>query len=485
MHRFVLTRQRRALGISALLAILLGWSSFATGPLPVQADGPPNSPTPAASTSTDDLGDLESRFKSIADRVSPAVVAISASTQADNSPAACRSEEMSSDKLQAFLSKTTRMVGTGFIIDSDGYVLTNDHVIDDAEQLWITTDDRKVYPAIVVGSDPRGDLAVLKIPGRKLPTVHLGDGSAVRRGQWSIAIGNPYGLSGDGGMCLSVGVVSATNRSLPKLSDTENRLYANLIQTTAQINPGNSGGPLFDLQGDVIGINTAVIMPQKSINGIGFALPIDAHLLDEVKQLKQGTEIVYAYLGVIVSNPSDRDRALAGLTKPIGVHVDSIQSDSPASGGVIAEDDIITAIDHIAITDSDTFVRTIGNASIARPVTLDVMRDGRQMSIKVTLHKRQLSTAAVTRETQRLRWAGMLVGPAITDGRTVGVAVLDVDPASPFLKRGFHEGTVIRSVAGKAVHDVAELQTIINDTPLERCDFVTAPEAQNVTADVR
>jgi serine protease Do len=481
MHRFVLTRHRRGLGISALVAVLLGWCSFSAGPRPVHAD----SPSAPACSSTDNLGDLESRFKSIADKVSPAVVAISASAQADNSPAACRSEEMSSDKLQAFLSKTTRMVGTGFIIDADGYVLTNDHVIDDAEQLWVTTDDRKVYPAIVVGSDPRGDLAVLKIPGHKLPTVHLGDGAAVRRGQWSIAMGNPYGLSGDGGMCLSVGVISATNRSLPKLSDTENRLYADLIQTTAQINPGNSGGPLFDLQGDVIGINTAVIMPQKSINGIGFAMPIDRHLLDEVKLLKQGTEIVYAYLGVIVSNPSEHDRALAGIRQNIGVHVDSIQPDSPASNGVILEDDIITAIDHVTVSDSDCFVRTIGHATVGRPVTLNVTRGDQQLSIQVKLHKRQLAVAAVTRETQRLRWAGMLVGPSITDGQTNGLAVLDVDPASPLLKRGIHEGLIIRSVAGKAVHDISDLQSIINDTPLDRCDFVVAADPQNATADVR
>jgi S1-C subfamily serine protease len=307
----------------------------------------------------------------------------------------------------------------------------------------------------------------------------MGDGNAVHRGQWSIAIGNPYGLSGDGGMCISVGVVSATNRSLPKLSDTENRLYANLIQTTAQINPGNSGGPLFDLHGDVIGINTAVIMPQKSINGIGFAMPIDDHLLDEVARLKQGTEIIYAYLGVIVSNPSDHDRELAGLAKPVGVHVDSIQADSPAAGGIVAEDDIITAIDHHSIVDSDSFVRTIGSASIALPVTIDLMRAGKSISIKVKLHKRTMAVAAVTRETQRLRWAGMLVGPNSGDG----VEVLDLDPTSPFIKHGIHEGTIIRTVAGHAVHGLSELQNIINDTPIDRCDLVT--DSKTVTADVR
>src|SRR5439155_11789612 len=181
-----------------------------------------------------------------------------------------RSEEMNPEKLQSILDQTTRTVGTGFIFDSDGYILTNEHVVGEAEQLWVTTDDHKVYPAIIVGSDPRADLAVLKIPASHLPVVKWGDGTMLHRGQWTIAIGNPYGLATEGEMCMSVGVVSATSRSLPKLASKENRLYSDLIQTTAQINPGNSGGPLFDLGGNVIGINTAVILPQKQTNGIGF-----------------------------------------------------------------------------------------------------------------------------------------------------------------------------------------------------------------------
>jgi S1-C subfamily serine protease len=430
----------------------------------------------APAASNDDLADLETRFKAISAKASPAVVAISASTEADNSPAASRSSEMSSDKLQAFLSKTTRMFGTGFIVDSNGYILTNDHVIDDAEQLWITTDDRKVYPAIVVGSDPRSDLAVLKIPGKNFPTVHMGDGAAVHRGQWSIAIGNPYGLSGEGGMCVSVGVVSAVNRSLPKLSDSENRLYADLIQTTAQINPGNSGGPLLDLHGDVIGINTAVIMPQKQVNGIGFAMPITTRLLDTVKQLEQGNEIVYGYLGVVVSTPSDDERRSAGVQQPIGALVDSTQPQSPADHGVIRISDIIIRVNNQIIDDSDGFARIIGTCSIAEPVEIELMRDRKPVKLHLTLRKRQLPVAAVTRANQRLRWGGMLLGPAIVKGKSTGLVVVDINPASPFVTRGLHEGSIILSVAGHRVNGVAELQNIINDNPLDRCDFVTAPE---------
>jgi serine protease Do len=154
----------------------------------------------------------------------------------------------------------------------------------------------------VIGSDPRADLAVLKIPAAGMPVVKLAKpDQVIKRGQWTIAIGNPYGMAAEGEMAMSVGVVSATERSLPKLSSKEGRLYSNLIQTTAEINPGNSGGPLFNLAGEVIGINTAVILPQKQTNGIGFAIPVTDAFINHIEQLKAGREIVYGFLGVTVT----------------------------------------------------------------------------------------------------------------------------------------------------------------------------------------
>jgi serine protease Do len=460
-RRVTLSPRLAAIGLLGLVILSLG---------PAQAQTTP----PSATADTTDLDNLQSRFQSVADRVSPSVVAISASLTADLSPSDLRSQQMTGEKLQDFLSKTTRMVGTGFVVAADGYILTNDHVIDDAQQLWITTDDKKIYPAIVVGSDPRSDLAVLKIPATNLPAVHFGDGTHVKRGQWSVAIGNPYGLSADGEMCVSVGVVSAVNRSLQKLSDKENRLYLNLIQTTAQINPGNSGGPLFDLNGDVIGINTAVIMPQKSTNGIGFALPIDLHLLSIVDDLKAGKEIVYGYLGVMASTPTERDRNDAGLKDPIGVRVDSVEPDSPAIDGKLKTNDIVVSIDGATVSDSDQFIRLIGQAPITRPVQLDILRDGKPARVAITLHKRQLPVAAVTRDNQRMRWGGMLVGKAPLDVASSGLMVFDIDPTSPFTRQGIHEGTVIQSVAGKSVNAVIDLQNVINDTPPEKWDLGTA-----------
>src|SRR5690606_32508660 len=161
----------------------------------------------------------------------------------------------------------------------------------------------------------------------------------------TIALGNPYGLSAAGEMCMSVGVVSATDRSLPKLASKEDRLYTNLIQTTAEINPGNSGGPLFDLQGRVIGINTAVILPQKQTNGIGFDMPITPRLLRKIDALKQGREIVYAFLGVRVVTPTPRQLRDAGVGRMMGAVVEVVEADSPAARSGLQAGDIVLAID--------------------------------------------------------------------------------------------------------------------------------------------
>src|SRR5580658_2164529 len=183
------------------------------GPL-LAADDPATRPTDQTdsldSSDDPDLPALEHKFVSVSREVAPAVVAVSASETAVDSDDASRTVDMNTQKLLEILGKTTRTVGSGFIIDSDGYILTNEHVIEDSAQFWVTTDDHRVYPAVVVGADPRADLAVLKIPAAGLPTVRLNP-HGVSRGQWAITLGNPYGLATEGEMALSVGVISATD----------------------------------------------------------------------------------------------------------------------------------------------------------------------------------------------------------------------------------------------------------------------------------
>jgi serine protease Do len=426
-----------------------------------------------------DAADLEQHFQDVARRISPAVVAISATEATVDTESTLRSDDLNPDKLASMLETVDRTVGTGFIVDADGYIVTNDHVVDGAEQLWVTTDAHKVYPAIVVATDPRADLAVLKIPGKNLPVVHYASAPA-HRGQWTIAIGNPYGMAGGGEMSVSVGVVSALDRSLPRLSGKEDRLYSGLIQTTAQINPGNSGGPLFDLNGDVIGVNTAVILPHKEqVNGIGFAIPTDAHIRRLIDTLKEGRDVQYAYLGVRVTTPTPHERREAGLgDEAVGVRIESIEPGSPASAANLKVGDILTELDGDAVHDSDGFVRLVGMCPVGEPVKAVVYRDGPR-NLELHLRARPAPSQTVNRSKQRLHWRGMLLGPipigwhGAPGGNKAathdGILVIGIDSKSPMIAEGIKAGTVITSVAGQSVHDMAELQRILNDTPTAQC----------------
>jgi serine protease Do len=459
--------------------------------LPAQLASGPS--TAAAADSTDpadcqQLGGLESRFETLAKNLAPSVVAVSASSQAFDSDDLLRCEELNPEKLDSLLDRTTRMVGTGLIIESDGYILTNEHVVAESQNVWITTDSGKVYPALVVGTDPRADLAVLKIPATHLKPVSFSTG-ALQRGQWAIALGNPYGLSTAGGQCISVGVISALDRSLPKLSKKENRLYSGLIQTTTQINPGNSGGPLFDIHGKVIGINTAVILPEKRTNGIGFAMPINPQLLSCVESLKQGREIVYGYLGVTVVTPTSHERRDSGLGEDEGVRVESVDKDSPAAG-VLKPNDYLLKVNDDLIHDSDQFIRTIGLAPVSAPARVQICRDGDTRSFEISLSHRQGVVAAVTRETRRIRWEGLLLGPIPQNWKPApkgveterGLVVLAVSEKSRYARQGVHEGDVITAIAGKALTDVIDLQQILNDLPPSQREIKLAPRKSAVAS---
>lgn len=460
--------------------------------LPAQLAAGPNSISTADTADPADcqqLGGLESRFETLAKSLAPSVVAVSASSQAFDSDDLLRAEDLNPEKLDTLLDRTTRMVGTGLIVDPDGYILTNEHVVGDSQNVWVTTDDGKVYPALIVGTDPRSDLAVLKIPASNLKPVAFST-APLQRGQWAIALGNPYGLSTAGGQCISVGVISALDRSLPKLSKKENRLYSGLIQTTTQINPGNSGGPLFDIHGKVIGINTAVILPEKHTNGIGFALPINEQFLASVNALKQGREIVYGYLGVTVTTPTARERRDASLDGEEGVRVESVDKDSPANG-LIQPNDYLVKLNDETLHDSDQFIRAVGVASIEHPAQIVVSRDGKSKTLAITLSHRAGAVAAVTRQSRRIRWEGMLLGPTPQNWQPApkgaetehGLVVLAVSEKSRYAKQGVHEGDVITAIAGKALSDVIDLQQILNDLPPTQREIKLAPR-KNVVASI-
>jgi serine protease Do len=291
------------------------------------------------------LAGLQEQFAAVARDVAPCVVAIAASS----TPVSLEGPggPMTAGQLQAVLAETRHGVGAGFVIDAGGYVLTNEHVVAGREHLCVITDDRTVYPAVMVGSDRRMDLAVLKVPARSLPVAKIASGPRVERGQWTITLGNPWGLAEAGELSMSVGVVSAVGRALPLLAERDDRNYTNLIQTTAEVNPGNSGGALFNLDGEVIGVVTAVSMPGVlNPHALGFAIPMSPQVVERVEQLKERgseSETRVRWRGVLLGAVPPHWRASKDGTGS-GVMVLAVERESPFFDRGLAAGTIITGI---------------------------------------------------------------------------------------------------------------------------------------------
>ncbi|MEL7238260.1 MAG: trypsin-like peptidase domain-containing protein [Planctomycetota bacterium] len=419
-----------------------------------------------AQSDTVDLVGLEQAFGRVSKSVSPSVVAITATNVVPPAGADVRSSKLTSETVDELLRAGPKVVGTGFCIDADGYILTNEHVISGAKQIYVTTDRGRIFPAIVVGTDPRSDLAVLKIPAA-LPAVTFAPETSVRRGQWTIALGNPIGLAIGGEMSMSVGVVSAVGRHLPKLSEKEGRLYSNLIQTTAEVNPGNSGGPLFDLTGRVIGIVTAVVLPQKQTNGLGFAMPADGAMMSKVRRLMRGEPVVHGYLGVAV-----REQA-AGP-----VRVATVGTDTPATGKILPGDELLR-VNGYAIEDEASFIRLVGSSPTDRAVPVVLRRQGREVAVNVYLEPRA-DASGIDRFRQRLHWQGITFGVTASP---VGdrVCVLNIDPNSP-IASSLRPGAIVKGVARQPAADLATLQLLLDRTPRDRLSLNLATPADLAAA---
>ncbi len=349
--------------------------------------------------------------------------------------------------------------GSGFFISADGYAVTNNHVVDHAESVQVTMDDGTTYKAKVVGTDPKTDLALIKVDGRKdFPFVKFSD-QKPRIGDWVVAVGNPFGLGGT----VTAGIVSASGR------DIGNGPYDDFIQIDAPINKGNSGGPAFDMNGNVIGVNTAIFSPSGGSVGIGFDIPASTAKL-VVAQLKEKGAVTRGWLGVQVQPVTSDIADSLGLKEARGAIVDNPQDGSPAAKAGIEAGDVITAVNGTAIKDSRDLARTIATLAPGTSVKLDVFRKGDSKTVTLALgelpNERQAKGNGNAGEgrgqpnggTPRL---GLSLAPAgdVRGAGQNGVVVTEVDPQGPAAQRGIQTGDVILNVGGKAVASVGDVRS--------------------------
>jgi serine protease Do len=341
--------------------------------------------------------------------------------------------------------------GSGFFISADGYAVTNNHVVDHAKTVTVTTDDGKVHTASVVGTDPRSDLALIKVEGVGFPFVKFAD-QAPRIGEWAVAVGNPFGLGGT----VTAGIVSATGRDIGRGAD-------DYIQIDAPINRGNSGGPTFDTQGNVMGVNTAIFSPSGGSVGIGFDIPA-ATAKAVIAQLKDQGHVTRGWLGVQIQPVTSEVADALGLKQAAGALVTEPQAGSPAAKAGVKPGDVIVAVDGSSIKDSRELAQKVATLSPGSSVRLNVIRDGNPQTINVTLaqmpNQQQAQAGSDQKDSaQSTPRLGLSLAPARATGAgTQGVVVTGVDPDGPAADRGIQEGDVILNVGGASVSTPADVQ---------------------------
>jgi len=351
-------------------------------------------------------------------------------------------------------------LGTGFVISSDGYIVTNNHVIEDVEKITVKFDDGKELPAEVVGRDPKTDIALIKVETEEpLFTLPLGSSEAVRPGEWVVAIGNPFGLE----HTVTAGIVSAKHR------DIDHGAYDDYIQTDAAINPGNSGGPLLNLAGEVIGINTAI---NPRANTIGFAVPIDM-AKGILPQLRATGRVTRGWLGVVIQGVTPEIAEELELEEAKGALVSKVIEDGPAADAGVENMDVIREFDGHPVEDYDDLPRIVATTPVDKKVEIVVLRDGKRVTLRPRIAKLEdpeLQMASVTPSHGSADDFGLRVQDLTKDlaeqlglGESRGVVVSAVDPGGPAANAGIRRGDVIIEVDRQEVDDAAALEKVLAD----------------------
>ncbi|MBL8659568.1 MAG: DegQ family serine endoprotease [Rhodospirillales bacterium] len=434
----------RALACALALALLPVWSS-----------APAHAGIPAVAVE----GDVPS-LAPLLDKITPAVVNISVTSAAPvqqnpllQDPFFRRFFNLPDTPPRA---QPRMSAGSGVIVDARrGYVLTNNHVVENATEIAVTLKDRRQFKATLVGRDPETDVAMLRIDARDLTALAMGNSDKLRVGDYVLAIGNPFGL----GQTVTSGIVSALGRSGLNIEG-----YEDFIQTDASINPGNSGGALVNLKGELIGINTAIVAPAGGNVGIGFAVPANmAHAVME--QLASFGEIRRGRLGVAIQDVTPDLAEALRLDRPVGAVITNVEAGSSAEKAGLRQGDVIVAVDNDPIEGASDLRNKIGLEPVGGTIALDVIRDGRKRTIRAEVVKMRAESASAG------AISPMLEGAVLTDidrnspqyGRVDGVAVTSVKKGSPAWQHGLRDGDILVAVNRGKIRSLAEATEALAD----------------------
>ena len=356
-------------------------------------------------------------------------------------------------------------VGSGVIISPEGYIVTNNHVVDGASTVLVTLSDKREFKARVIGTDPKTDIAVVKIDASNLPAIVIGDSSKVQIGDYALAVGDPFGV----GQTVTMGIVSATGRANLGIED-----YEDFIQTDAPINPGNSGGALVNDRGELVGINTAIIAHGSQGNqGIGFAVPVNLArtVMDEI--IKNG-KVTRAYLGIVPQDVTPSIAKAMGVKEVGGALVSDVSADSPAERAGLKRGDIIVDVNGKPVTDSNQLRMNISMMHPDARVTLKVRRDGSEREMSVNLAELPTQEASVEKGSQGSKNSFSGVSVEDLDRETVrqlglpagatGVVVTRISPSSPAADSGLRKGDVIQEVNRQPVRNTADFERAMRNS---------------------